>query len=36
MVLSCLRVVGGHCVRATKALIISKPIAIFYAGYGKS
>ena len=32
MVLSCLGVVGGHRVRATKVLIVSDPIAIFHAG----
>ena len=36
MVLSCLEVVGGYSVRAAKALVISKLIAIFYAGYRKS
>ena len=28
--------VGGYLIRAAKALVISKLIAIFYAGYGKS
>ena len=36
MVLSCLVVVGRHCVRAAKVLVISKLIVIFYAGYRKS
>ena len=30
MMLSCLEVVGGYRVRAAKALVISKPIAIFF------
>jgi len=36
VVLSYLGVVGGHRVRAAKALVISEPIAIFYTGYRKS
>ena len=36
MVLSCLRVIGGHYIRVTKALVINKPITIFYTKYGKS
>ena len=36
MALSCLGVVGGHHIRAAKALVISEPIVIFYAGHGKS
>ena len=40
MVLSCLEVVGGvvggHHIRAAKALVVSELIAIFYAGHGKS
>ena len=32
MVLSCLGVVGGHHIRAAKALVVSEPIAIFHAG----
>jgi len=30
---SCL---GGRRVRAAKALVVSEPMAIFYAGHGKS
>ena len=30
MVLSCLGVIGGYYIRAAKALVISKLIAIFY------
>ena len=30
------RGVGGHLTRATKALVVSKPIAIFYPRDGKS
>ena len=36
MVLSCLGVVGGHYIRAAKALIISKLIVIFYTRHRKS
>ena len=36
MVLSYLEVIGGYYIRAAKALVISKPIAIFYPRDGKS
>src|SRR6266568_3215399 len=36
LVLSYLKVISGHLVKATKALVISEPIAIFHAGHGKS
>ena len=28
-------VVSGYLAKAAKALVVSEPIAIFYAGYGK-
>ena len=28
--------IGGHIARAAKALVVSEPIVIFHAGYGKS
>ena len=31
-----LKVVGRYLAKAAKALVVSKPIAIFHAGYGKS
>ena len=33
--LSYLGVVGGYYIKATKALVVNKLIAIFCAGYGK-
>ena len=36
IVLSYLKVIGKYLVRATKALIINKPIAIFHTKYRKS
>jgi hypothetical protein len=33
---NCLEVVGGHLAKAAKALVVSKPIAIFYPRDGKS
>ena len=31
-----IKVVGGHLIRAAKALVVSKPMAIFHTGHGKS
>ena len=31
-----LKVVDGYFTKIAKALVVSEPIAIFYAGYGKS
>ena len=31
-----LEVVGGYLTKAAKVLVVSEPIAIFYAGYRKS
>ena len=35
-IIKIIRAVGGYFIIAAKVLVVSKPIAIFYAGHGKS